>query len=69
MDGGSSALRMCINRALPIRKERYIQLAIRPTDNPNDLPFTLSDVLREVAEGQMTPAGCVEPRQRHDRAF
>jgi hypothetical protein len=53
--GDLQAVRMCLDRTAPPRKERCIELPTRPVKKPQDLPLTHQDILMEVAEGRMTP--------------
>jgi hypothetical protein len=53
--GDLQAMRLCLDRIAPPRKERSIELHTRPVQGPQDLPLTHQDILIEVAEGRMTP--------------
>jgi hypothetical protein len=53
--GNFPAIRLCMDRILPVRKERLIELEVRPTENSNQLPLTSQDLLIAVAEGRITP--------------
>jgi len=54
--GNMSALRLCMERILPVRKERSIELEFRPMQNANDLPVNFRDIPTAVAEGRITPS-------------
>jgi len=53
--GNLHALRLVVERLLPPRKERTIELEARPCENSHELPVTTRDVLTAVAEGRITP--------------
>ncbi len=53
--GEPHALRLCVERLVSVRKERTIDLDVRPMENTHDLPLTFPDVLIAVAEGRITP--------------
>ena len=53
--GNIHALRLCLERILPVRKERSIRLELRPITSPQDLPFQFQDISTAVAEGLITP--------------
>jgi hypothetical protein len=48
--GDVTALRLCLERLLPPRKDRLIQL-----DLPDQLPDAVSTVVEAIAAGQITP--------------
>jgi Family of unknown function (DUF5681) len=54
MKGNIQALRLCMDRLVPARKERPIELELKPVQNSHDLPVASSDVLTAVAEGRIT---------------
>jgi hypothetical protein len=53
--GDIYALRLCVERILPARKERCINLELRPTKSAQDLPFQFQDITAAIAEGRITP--------------
>jgi hypothetical protein len=53
--GNIQALGMCLDRLLPARKERCIDLELRPVTGPQDLPIQFQDITAGVAEGRITP--------------
>ncbi len=55
LKGNPIALRLCVERLLPVCKERRIQLDLKEVPNPTDLPLDYSDVIVAVAEGRITP--------------
>ena len=55
-NGNIQALRLCLDRALPIRKERSIELEFLPAKNAQDLAANFQCVLAAVGDGRITPA-------------
>jgi hypothetical protein len=53
--GNTYALRLCLERVLPIRKERSIELEFPPAKNALDLAANLQCILDAVGEGRITP--------------
>ena len=54
-NGDSNALRLCMERLLPARKERPINLDLRPIKTAQDLPIQFQDITIAIAEGRITP--------------
>jgi hypothetical protein len=54
--GNIQALGMCLDRLLPARKERCINLESRPITGLQDLPIQYQDITSAVAEGRITPS-------------
>ena len=55
MTGNINALRLCLERIMPPRKERCINLELRPITSLQDLPIQFQDLTTAVAEGRITP--------------
>ena len=53
--GNIHALRLCLERLLPIRKERSIELELPLAQNGLDLAANLQRILAAVGEGRITP--------------
>jgi hypothetical protein len=53
--GNVVALRLCLERLLPPRKERPINFALPRVENAQDLPQALAAILAAVAQGDITP--------------
>ena len=49
------ALRLCLERLIPARKERPLSLAFPEIKGAADLPTALARVLEAVAGGEITP--------------
>ena len=54
-DGNSMALRLCLERLLPPRKDRPINFDLPPLEGAQDLPRALKAILDAVAQGEITP--------------
>ena len=54
--GNIQALRLCLERIIPPRKERCINLELRPISRVQDLPIQFQDIAAAIAEGRITPA-------------
>ncbi|MBM4284356.1 MAG: hypothetical protein FJ128_03775 [Deltaproteobacteria bacterium] len=56
LDGHPIALRLCLERLIPPRKDRPVTLALPKVEGAGDLPAALGAVLEAVACGELTPA-------------
>lgn len=50
-----SAMRLCMERLLPPRKERPIRVDVGPLENARQIKEAANTVIRAVAEGEITP--------------
>ena len=55
-NGNPVALRLCLERLLPSRKDRAINFRIPKLKGVEDLPKALGAILEAVANGEITPA-------------
>ena len=53
--GNVVALRLCLERLLPPRKERPLNFPLPPVETVQDLPKALGAILTAVAQGDITP--------------
>ena len=53
--GDSTALRICLDRIIPPRRERTVNFALPPIRTAGDIVVATSTVARAVAEGELTP--------------
>lgn len=53
--GDQVALRLCLERLLPPRKDTPVKLALPAIDGPKDLITAMAAVLAAVSEGELTP--------------
>ncbi|MBI1182115.1 MAG: hypothetical protein GC201_16345 [Alphaproteobacteria bacterium] len=56
LGGDMQALRLCLERLLPPRKDRTVEIALPAISDAEDHPRALAAVLAAVAAGQLTPA-------------
>ncbi len=55
MDGDPAALRLCVSRLIPIKRERTISLDLPPLESSQDSLKAIGSVLGAVAAGEITP--------------
>ena len=55
-----AALRLCLDRILPPRKDRLVSFDLPPINSAQDAAATVSAVLAAVARGELTPADAGE---------
>ena len=58
--GDMTAIRFCLDRILPARRDRPITFALPPIDNAQDAATTVSAVLAAVSSGEITPTEAAE---------
>jgi hypothetical protein len=58
--GDITALRLCLDRVLPVRKDRPVTFTLPPIKTPQDAAATISAVLAAVAAGEITPSDASE---------
>jgi hypothetical protein len=56
LEGDVMALRLCLERLLPVRRDRLIQLDLPPAKSATEISTALAAILDAVGEGQITPA-------------
>lgn len=56
LDGDGPALRMCIDRMMPARKDRPVVFELPEIDGTDDLPKATNALLQAVATGELTPS-------------
>jgi hypothetical protein len=54
-EGNVVALRLCLERLIPPRKDRPINLKLPTVASVGDIPKALEAVLKAVASGEITP--------------
>ena len=54
-EGNLAALRLCLERLLPPRKDRPITFSLPKLGGAEDLPQALKAILEAVAQGEITP--------------
>ena len=60
LTGDMAALRLCLDRILPPRKDRPVTFTLPPIESAQDAAKTVSAVLAAVASGELTPADAGE---------
>lgn len=70
LDGDLVALRLCLERIVPPRKDSPIRMTLPPMESAADIPAAMSSILAAVAAGELTPteaqalAGLVEGHRK-----
>ena len=59
-DGDATAMRLCLDRMMPARKDRTITFALPPIETAADLTRATSALLQGVADGEITPSEAAE---------
>jgi hypothetical protein len=60
LGGDGAALRVCLDRILPARRERPVQLDLPPIDSPADIAGAMAAVVAAAAQGRITPSEAVK---------
>jgi len=60
LGGDMAALRLCLDRILPPRKDRPVSFKLPTIDSAKDAAAILSSVLAAVAAGEITPTDAAE---------
>ena len=55
-DGDTVALRLCMDRLLPVRKDRPVRFELPAIETVEDLPKATHALLQAVAAGDLTPS-------------
>ena len=55
MEGDTTALRLCLERIAPPRKDSPTRFLLPHIDKPTDTPKAVHSVLKAVSEGELTP--------------
>jgi hypothetical protein len=50
-----AALRICMERISPARKDRPVSFTLRPIASVADVADAMADIVRAVADGMLTP--------------
>lgn len=53
--GSALAQKVCVERLLPPRRERFVEFAMPPIRTPSDLAPAMGAVMAALAEGEITP--------------
>lgn len=60
LTGDMAALRLCLDRILPPRKDRPVTFTLPPINSAQDAAVVVSAVLAAVAAGELTPSDAGE---------
>ena len=60
LDGDTVALRMCMDRLMPVRKDRPITFTLPEIETAADLTKATKALLQGVADGEITPSEAAE---------
>jgi hypothetical protein len=60
LSGDLAALRLCLDRILPPRKDRPVSFTLPPINSVQDAAAIVSSVLAAVAAGEITPTDAAE---------
>jgi hypothetical protein len=55
-DGDLTALRLCLDRIAPVRRDRPVEFALPKLERPADAVEATSAILEAVASGDLTPS-------------
>ncbi|MCJ2009894.1 DUF5681 domain-containing protein [Methylobacterium sp. J-092] len=56
LDGDGPALRLCLDRLAPVRRDRHVQFDLPAIDTTADLPKATHALLQAIAAGELTPS-------------
>lgn len=56
LEGDMTAMRLCLERLLPARKDRVVQLELPPIGTAQQNSKAVSAIFNAVSDGQITPA-------------
>src|SRR5215204_7675724 len=60
LSGDTVALRLCLDRLAPVRKDRPVTFALPKIETTADLPKASAALLEAVASGELTPSEAAE---------
>lgn len=55
LKGDVAAMRLCLERIFPVRKDRLIRLDLPPVETAGQVSEAVSAILTAIGEGQITP--------------
>ena len=55
LEGDPMALRLCVERILPVCRERAVKFALPPIESPADIAPAMKAVTSALADGEITP--------------
>ena len=60
MEGDGVALRLCLERIIPARRDRPVSFALPKIERPSDAVAASAAILAAVADGSLTPCEAAE---------
>lgn len=60
MEGDTVALRLCLDRIAPARRDRHVSFVLPAVEVPADLPKATAAILDALATGELTPSEAAE---------
>ena len=60
LEGDTAALRLCLDRIIPPRRERLVQLGLPPVRSVGDLGGAMAAITTAAARGAITPGEAAE---------
>lgn len=60
LEGDTVAMRLCLDRIMPVRKDRPVPFALPPIETAADLTKATGALLTAVASGELTPSEAAE---------
>ena len=55
LDGDITAMRLCLERIMPPRKDRPIQLGLPPIETVQQISFAVGKIATAIGDGEITP--------------
>jgi hypothetical protein len=56
LSGDTAALRLCLERILPVRKDRLVQVELPPIGTAKEISGAISTIFTAIGDGQITPS-------------
>ena len=56
LKGDTAALRLCLERILPVRRDRLVHVDLPPIGTAKEISGALSTIFKAIGEGQITPS-------------
>ena len=53
--GDTAAMRLCLERILPVRRDRLVHLDLPPIGSAKEISGAMSTILKAIGQGQITP--------------
>lgn len=60
LDGDMTALRLCMDRLAPVRRDRPVTFDLPKVETADDLPKATQAIMEAVAGGELTPSEAAE---------